>query len=64
MSKEDRKNFLDRMREGVSQSNSISKDWTQLVQNGTIKKVMDREKEFKSSGGYSELNPTDNNIER
>ena len=53
MSKEERKEFIERMK--YTHSDDIAEDFKRLVEKGTIEKIMKREGEFKKSGGYTEL---------
>ena len=55
---EKRKDFLKRMQDSTD---DIADTWNDLVQNGAIKKVMETERKYKQSGGYSELNSAKKN---
>ena len=61
---EERNDFLRRIQGSVSQTDDISEDWKQLVEKGAIEKVMEREREYKKSGGYKELNSISEDIEK
>jgi len=39
-------------------NDNIGSTFNDLVKSGAMQKVMDREQEYKESGGYSELNST------
>ena len=58
---EKRKDFLKRMQDSTD---DIADTWNGLVQNGAIEKVMKTERKYKQSGGYKELNSTEENIEK
>lgn len=62
---EDRKKFLERLqKEAAQRDDGIAEDWKKLVKSGTIQKIMETEQKYKESGGYHELDSTEEDIEK
>lgn len=59
--KKEKNEFVERIKDVAvaNSSDSMSDTWDKLVKSGAVAKVMKQEEEYKKSGGYKELDTTE-----